>query len=135
MPSRWLSALLVPIAFSACAAGEEPDRDAVKATSLPAWISPKSQDPAAAEFREVVELCATRPDTPAFNNRWSRFIGRYHEPGLDVAAVVDQVIRQAEARRRELPKDPRWMAPAVSPEALRAQMLAVAETALSETRH
>ena len=127
----WLSALALSVA---CVAGDPQEPVVAKAhPHVPEWTNPTSSDPVAKDFQEVVVLCATRPDTPAFNNRWSRFLRDNYTPDMDVPVLIDEVVRQAQ-KQRAMQSDPRWMSANVSYDRVRASMQQAAAEIVAESK-
>ena len=70
----------------------------------PEWTNTKGSDPgtsdsAIPELAGIVVLCATEPDSAEFKNQWAAYVRKHYEPGMDIDAVIDDVLRQADAYR------------------------------------
>jgi hypothetical protein len=70
----------------------------------PEWTNSKDSDPgtsdsAIPELSGIVVLCATKPDSAEFKDQWATYVRKHYEPGMDIDAVIDDVLRQADAYR------------------------------------
>ncbi len=50
-------------------------------------------------LQEIVVLCATRPNSAEFQKQWTTYVRKNYRPGVQIDAVIDNVIRQADAYR------------------------------------
>lgn len=70
----------------------------------PEWTNPKGSDPGTTEsvvpeLQGIVVLCATEPQSAEFKKQWSAYVRNNYKPGMNINAVIDDVIRQAGAYR------------------------------------
>ncbi len=70
----------------------------------PEWTDLKDNDAGTSdsvvpELQEIVVLCATKPNSAEFRNQWTTYVRKNHRPGAQIDAVIDDVIRQADAYR------------------------------------
>ena len=54
-------------------------------------------DSAVDELAGIVVLCATQPQSVEFKNAWTTWVRQHHEPGMDIDAVINDVLTRARA--------------------------------------
>ena len=108
---RILTALLLMLPL--IAAAQTQSRDVTKPTRVervpahtPEWTDVKENDPGTtastmSELQKIVVLCATSPQSSAFKGQWNAYVRKNYEPGMDVDALVDDVLQRAAAYRAE----------------------------------
>ena len=45
----------------------------------------------------IVVLCATQPQSVEFKNAWTTWVHQHHQPGMDIDAVINDVLTRARA--------------------------------------
>ena len=80
----------------------------------PEWTNLKGSDPATTEsvipeLQGIVVLCATEPQSAEFEKQWVAYVRGNYKPGMDINAVIKDVLRRAEeynAKKRGGSKGP-----------------------------
>ena len=102
---RILAALLMILPLAAVA--QTRTVDVVKPASAervpahtPVWTDTNDSDPGRtdstmADLQKIVVLCATEPQSPDFRRHWNAFVRRNYEKGMDIDAMVDDVMKRA----------------------------------------
>jgi hypothetical protein len=49
------------------------------------------------ELAGIVVLCATQPQSVEFKNAWTTWVRQHHQPGMDIDAVINDVLTRARA--------------------------------------
>jgi len=73
-------------------------------THNPEWTNPKGNDPGTAEsvvpaLQEIVVLCATEPQSAEFKKQWATYVRGNYKRGMNIDAVIEDVLRRADAHR------------------------------------
>jgi hypothetical protein len=97
-----LCALSVP-AVSADEASKPAEIKRVPAHN-PEWTNPKGSDPGTTdsvvpELQGIVVLCATKPQSAEFKKQWAAYVRRNYKPGMNIDAVINDVLRRADEYR------------------------------------
>jgi hypothetical protein len=100
-------------------------------THDPGYASPKE---ASADLNQVIALGATRPDTAAFADAWTRWLKAH--PEADIDETIDAVVTRAMsvASMSAIARDPTTPARKPSRERLAAHMHRLAASAATTTR-
>ena len=53
------------------------------------------------ELSPIVVLCATEPNSKKFKKKWKSWLADNYRPGMDVDAIIADVVRQADRHRRK----------------------------------
>lgn len=56
-------------------------------------------DSIANDLQRIVVLCATEPASKTFETEWANYVSAHYRRGVDVDALIDDVLRRAEAYR------------------------------------
>ena len=96
-------------------------------THTPEWTNPNDSDPGttdsvATDLQKIVVLCATEPQSPDLNGQWTAWIRRNYESGMDIDAVIDDVMRRALSYRAQQKREARARRLAVDDAATRKMM-------------
>ena len=49
------------------------------------------------DLQGIVVLCATQPQSAEFKNAWTTWVRQHHQPGMDIDAVINDVLKRASA--------------------------------------
>ena len=69
------------------------DRTDVKAPDT----EPVAIDSVVDDLSGIVVLCATQPQSAEFKNAWTTWVRQHHQPGMDIDAVINDVLTRASA--------------------------------------
>ena len=56
---------------------------------------PSTIDSVVDELNGIVVLCATQPQSVEFKNSWTTWVRQHHQPGMNIDAVIDDVLKRA----------------------------------------
>ena len=49
------------------------------------------------DLQGIVVLCATQPKSVTFKNAWTTWVRQHYQPGMDIDAVISDVLKRASA--------------------------------------
>lgn len=99
------------ILLSPALAGEDQAAKPAEVQRVPAhnpeWVNPRSSDPGTSDsvqtdLQKIIVLCATEPQSAEFRKQWAAYVRENYKSGMDIDAVIGDVIRQADAYRARL---------------------------------
>jgi hypothetical protein len=108
------TAILALIASNAIWAQDRANKTDVKPVPAhtPEWTNPDASDPGTTdsvvdELGTIVVLCATEPDSGQFRKAWKNWLASNYRPGMEVDAIISDVIRRADEHRNKTGKKKR----------------------------
>lgn len=94
--------------LSTTAASGEETKKAAEIKRIPAhnpeWTNSGDSDPGTTdsvvpELQGIVVLCATEPKSDEFKKQWAAYVRHNYKPGMNLDAVIKDVLRRADAYR------------------------------------
>jgi len=73
------------------------------ARALASSSSTRTVDSVAEDLQRIVVLCATEPDSPAFERAWSAYVQRHTVAAAELEPLIDDILERAAAYRQQQP--------------------------------
>jgi hypothetical protein len=101
-----IMSLLISLAVADASADEAAKPTEMKRIPAhnPEWTDARGSDPGTTEsvvpeLQGIVVLCATQPQSVEFKKQWADYVRGTYKPGMNIDAVINDVIRRAGAYR------------------------------------